>query len=119
MPCKAKGIPRLVKMHNKHAKDGLVVLSVLLDDPRDKDQRKDTEQYLGKQKPPFETVFLDEKQEFWTKKLRIFVYPRVFVFNREGLHVKNLPVLDEKDDEKEPVDYDVVEKTTEQLLTKK
>src|SRR5262245_21986118 len=106
-------------MHNKYAKDGLEILTVLLDDPRDGSLRADTVKYLAKRNPPFKTVYLDEKKDFWEKKLRVYLFPRIYVFNREGFHVKNLPVLDEKGHEKEEVDYDVIDKAVANLMTKK
>ncbi len=119
MPCKTKGVPHLVQMHNKYSKDGLVVLGVLLDDPKDAALLASGKKYLAKQKPPFPNVILDAPLEVWQKKLRFDVYPGVYVFDRENRIAKKLPVNDEKGEEKEPVDYDVVEKTVTDLLRKK
>jgi len=118
VPCKTKGVPHLVKMHDKYGKDGLVILGVLLDDPKDKTLRADGLKYLAKVKPPFENLYLDAPPEVWQKKLRIDGYPGVYVFDRDNRHVKKLPVLDEKGEEKEPVDYDVVEKAVADLMKK-
>jgi hypothetical protein len=105
-------------MHEKYGSDGLVVLGVLLDDPTDDRLRADGLKYLGKVKPPFENVYLDAPPEVWQKKLRLTGYPGVYVFNRDNHHVKKLPVLDDKGEEKEEVDYDVVEKVVANLMKK-
>jgi hypothetical protein len=105
-------------MQDKYKKEGVVVLGVLLDDPKDAKLRADGLKYLGKVKPTFENIYLDAPPEVWTKKLRLEGYPGIFVFNRENQYVKKLPVLDDKGDEKEAVDYEVVEKTVTGLLKK-
>jgi len=105
-------------MQQKYGKDGLVVLGVLLDDPKDATLRADGLKYLDKVKPPFENVYLDAKMEEWQKKLRINGYPGVYVFNRDNHHVKKLPVLDDKGEEKEEVDYDVIDRVVANLMKK-
>ena len=105
-------------MQDKYGKDGLVVLGVLLDDPKDKTLRADGMKYLAKAKPTFENVYLDVPVEVWQKKLRLDGYPGVYVFNRDNYHVKKLPLLDDKGEEKEAVDYDVVEKAVTDLMKK-
>jgi hypothetical protein len=79
-------------LHEKYAKDDLVVISVSLDDPHEKDkkdkkerERKDTVlEFLQKQRAIFTNLILDEGQEFWQKKFGFTGPPCVFVFNREG-----------------------------------
>jgi len=91
VPCK-KEFPQLVKLHEKYANDDLVVISVSLDDPGDKDkkdnkvrQRKETVlEFLEQQKATFTNLILDESQEFWQAKFGFVGPPCVFVFNREG-----------------------------------
>lgn len=106
-------------MRDKFGKDGLEVLGVLLDDPKDKVLRADGEKYLAKAKPNFANVYLDAPPEVWQKKLRFDSYPGVYVFNRNNEYVKKLPLLDEKGDVKEEVDYDVVENVVVGLMPKK
>lgn len=105
-------------MQDKYGKQGLVVLGVLLDDPRDDTIRAAGLKYLDRVKPSFENVYLDARPEVWQKKLRFENYPGVFVFNRDNQYVKKLPLLNEKGEEVEEVDYDVVEKTVTDLLKK-
>jgi hypothetical protein len=105
-------------MQDKYAKDGLVVVGVLLDDPQDQGTRAAGLKYLDKVKPPFENAYLDAKPEVWQKKLRLDTFPGVFIFNRDNQYVKKLPVVNEKGEEVEEVDYDVVEKTVADLLKK-
>ncbi len=82
-----------MQLHQKYAKDGLVAISVSLDDPKDKNSEPAVLKFLRgeKEKSPmsgkkaaFTNLILDESQEFWQKKFRIDGPPSVFVFNREG-----------------------------------
>src|SRR5262245_41763909 len=63
--CKSKGLPRLVQMHKDYSKDGLIVLSVAVDDLTgkggDKVRASLTKFLYAKLKAPFETVHLDPK----------------------------------------------------------
>ncbi len=118
-PCKQKGVPTLIKLHEKYAKDGLVILGVLLDDRKDTALLSSGQKYLDRVKPPFEMVFMDfPTVEFWQKKLGFYGYPGVYVFNRENQYVKKLPVVDDKGKELEEVDYDVIEQTVAELMKK-
>lgn len=106
-------------MHDKYSKDGLVVLGVLVgEDLKDAKTRASGVKYLEKQKVGFETLYLDEPEDVWQKKLRINGYPGIYVFNRDNQFVKKLPVLDEKGDPTEEVEYDVVEKAVTNLMKK-
>jgi prolyl-tRNA synthetase len=106
-------------MHSKYGKDGLDVVAVTLDDPRDTRTRDKVIAFLrDKVKATFTNVNLDPKSADWEKKLRTNGVPCIFVFNRDNQYVKKLPVLDDKGEEKEEVDYDVIEKTVANLMKK-
>ena len=116
-------------MQKTYAKDGLVVLTAAIDDLSDKHgpkTRASLEGYLqNKLKAPFKTVHLDPKSAKLfgvTKgkegKLRADGVPVVFVFNREGKYALKLPTYDDKEDEKDAVDYDKVEKAVRELTRK-
>jgi len=73
-------------MHQRLAKDGLVVVTVALDDVNDNPKVKDAiVTFLRKQKAGgFVNVLLDEKDEFWQTKLRFDGPPHVYLFDRQG-----------------------------------
>jgi hypothetical protein len=72
-------------MHQKYAAKGLVAISVSLDPAEDRD---DAEKFLVKKKAMFTNLWLDETQEFWTKKFKIFAPPCLFVYDRKGKWVQ-------------------------------
>lgn len=106
-------------MHRKYARDGFEVVGVTLDDPRDKMAIEGAKRFLEtKLKPPFRNVNLDPKTSDWEKRLKTNGVPCIFVFNRDNHHVKRMPLLDDKGEEKEEVDYDVMEKVVDNLMKK-
>jgi hypothetical protein len=101
-------------MHSKYAKDGLVAISVNLDDPGKKEDREKAEKFLRAKKATLTNVMLDEKPEDWAKEpLKIEGLPTVFVFNPEGKIEVRFPNPD-----KEAFDYTDVEKVVKDLLKK-
>ena len=112
-------------MHKKWAKDGLVILTLTIDDDSDNDKkcakaRADVEAFLAKVKPPFRTVRLaiDDKEKIPKTLYFGDGVPKGYVFNRENNYVLKMPVL-QKDKEEDPFDYDVIEKTVSELMNKK
>lgn len=102
-------------MHEKYAKDGLVVLSVTIDEDKDAKERasyvEKTNKYLSKVRPPFRTYDLDFDRERPPATLTFSDgNPRVFVFDRRNKFVLRLPEVDPMRAETKPVDYDAVEK---------
>ena len=102
-------------MHDKYGKDGLVVYSVLIDDPKDAVIRATGDNYLAKVKVPFPLVYLDMPRAELEKKLRINGSPGIFIFNRANKYVKKLPETNDKGEEEE-IEHDVIEKTIQSLL---
>ena len=86
-PCKA-AFPHLVELHEKHAKDGLIAVSISLDASAEKEEglrwKADALKFLQTHRATFTNLLLDEDQEFWQKKFHVFGPPVVFVFDREG-----------------------------------
>jgi len=114
-------------MHKKLAKDGLVILAVNTDDPKDKKTRdnvigvlqKTMHEKLAKDDPPpFPTANLNIEAEEYQKRFKVAGWPCVYVFNRDNLYVKKLPLW-KGDDLIEDVDYDVIDKVVEEQLKKK
>jgi thiol-disulfide isomerase/thioredoxin len=79
-PCKA-AFPHLVDLHEKYAKDGLVAVSVSLDEPPDLGKAL---KFLEEHRANFTNLLLDVDQDAWQEKFHIKGPPTVFVFNREG-----------------------------------
>src|SRR4051794_26254260 len=101
------GIPHLVKMHNTYGKDGLVVLTVTMDEDAEATaeeraaNRAKIGKYLTKRKLPFATYDLtfDPKKPPPPLTFSDGV-PRVFVFNRDNQFVLREQGPDEKEIEK-------------------
>jgi thiol-disulfide isomerase/thioredoxin len=83
VPCKRE-FPNLVKMHQKYAADGLVAMSVALDDPTDEKAKARVVKFLQARQATFTNILLDEKPEVWQKQLDIDGPPCVYVFARSG-----------------------------------
>ena len=76
-------------MQNRYGKDGLVVVSVNLDDPARVPLRAKVEKFLKDQKATTTNLILDEKEEVVLKKFHFEgELPTVFVFNRAGKYVR-------------------------------
>jgi peroxiredoxin len=97
-------------MQKKYAKDGLVAISVSLDDPNEDGVKEKVKKYLVSESATFTNLILEEKMEVWQKKLKIEGPPAIFVFDRDGKIAK-------KYDSGEG--YDEVEKLVADLLKKK
>jgi thiol-disulfide isomerase/thioredoxin len=103
VPCK-KGFPHVVAMHQKHAKDGLAVVSVSLDPVDDPNSQANALRFLQKAGAEFTNLYLDEPSSFWQKKLGFAGPPCYYVFNRHGQWTK----FEAQDDA--PINYEVMEK---------
>jgi hypothetical protein len=104
-------------MHEKYGKDGLVVLTVTMDEATEDTQeeraqhRKSVETFLTKAKLPFRTYNLDFDPKKPPPTLAFTSgVPRVFVFNRDNQYLLRLPVVDK--------DREVVTDVTEAAIEK-
>jgi thiol-disulfide isomerase/thioredoxin len=110
-PCKEEGIPNLVKLHDKYAKDGLVAVTVQVDEnPKDREKGA---KWLRDNKVPAINVTLDESMELANKKMRLDTFPTLFVFNRDGKFVQ-FPKQNE-----DKIDPEEVDKLVKDFLNKK
>lgn len=107
IPCK-KEFPHFVELHQKYAKDGLVCISLTVDDVDDKDRSL---KFLRSQKATMINLLIDEPAETWQKKLDATVPPNVFVIGKDGKRVKRFTSA-------EPFTYADVEKIVKPLLSK-
>ncbi len=98
-------------MHERHAKDGVVCISVSTDE---KEQQAEVVKYLKAQKASFPNFLLDEEPEVWQEKLKMIAPPAVFVCDREGAMAEKF-ANDERDTE---FTYEDVEKLVKKLLAK-
>src|SRR5262249_19798006 len=80
--CK-KEFPHLVQMQRKYA-DDLAAVSVSLDDPSDEEATNKVQRFLKAKNATFTNLILDEKPEFWQKKLGFDGPPAVLVYDRTG-----------------------------------
>src|SRR5262245_14031086 len=101
-------------MHRKYAADGLVAISVNLDDPNKKEDKDKAIKFLQEKKATLTNLMLNEKPEVWQDKLKIEGLPAVFVFNREGRREKKFGGSAE-----DTFEYKDVEKLVMELLKKK
>src|SRR5262249_50298807 len=121
-----EGIPHLVKMHDKYGKDGLVILTVTMDEDADASaeeraaNRAKVSKYLAQKKLPFPTYDLnfDPKKPPSTLTFSDGV-PRVFVFNRDNQYSLRLPVLNDKREVVKEVEPDAIEKAIVEAVKKK
>jgi hypothetical protein len=100
-------------MHEKYAKDGLVVISVALDDIHEEPESKDRAlKFLKDKKATFTNLLLDEPIDFWQKKFEFVGPPTVYVFNRQGKWIRFK--ADEAD-----IDHEQIEKLVVEMLKAK
>ena len=108
-------------MHDKYGKDGLVILTVTLDDPKDAKARASVERFLATKlfkgrTPPFRTLNLDADPEKLPPTLNFNGFPGAFVFNRENRYVKKLPLLDARGEPIEEFSEAAMEKAALEAL---
>jgi thiol-disulfide isomerase/thioredoxin len=83
VPCK-KGFPHLVELQRRYADQGVVCLSVNVDEP---DRREAALAFLQKQGAALPNFRLSEPSEVWLARADIKAIPAVFVFDRDGSRV--------------------------------
>ena len=71
-------------MQRKYAADGLVAMSVSLDDPHMEGTKEAVLKFLRGKKAAFTNVILDESSDFWTSKFDATGPPFTYVFDRQG-----------------------------------
>jgi hypothetical protein len=96
-------------MHHKYAKDGLVCISVSVDETENGPKAL---AFLNKQGATFANYLVDEPTEVWQKKLDVGYPPSVIVFGRDGKRVKKFTA-------DESFTYEDVAKVVEPLLKAK
>jgi thiol-disulfide isomerase/thioredoxin len=90
IPCK-KEFHRQVEMQQKYGKEGLVCISMSIDQPEDKDAAL---QFLIKEKATFENFLIDEKPAVWSKAWNFRNVPALRVYGRDGKLAKQFDYED-------------------------
>ncbi len=99
-------------MHKAHGRDGLVAISVALEDPKSAQTRKEAEKLLEKLGATFTNVLLPEENK---SKLKIEGPPLIFVFDRDN----RIAARFEPGKNGEEIDKKAVEGVVRKLLEKK
>lgn len=108
-PCVAE-FPELVELHERHAKDGVVCMSVSVDKETASDKALE---FLKKKNAAFANYRVDF--EAWADKWNIGAIPVVLVFDQEGKLARKF----DKDDPDKQFTYKDVEKLVQELTVKK
>jgi hypothetical protein len=103
--------PHLVQMHERYAQQGMVFISVSVDEPKDAGKALD---FLQKQKAVFVNFLLDEDGQFWQDKWNIKGPLAVFVFDRQGKRARKF----DNDDPDNQYTYADVEQLVKTLLNR-
>jgi thiol-disulfide isomerase/thioredoxin len=79
-PCK-KEFPNLVELHHKHRADGVVCMSVSVNEEDEKDAALN---FLLDHHATFPNFLLDEEATVWQEQWNMKGVPAVFVYDRDG-----------------------------------
>ena len=111
--CKRE-MPRLIELKKKYGSDLVAVTVNLLDDGQDlNDEKAKAEKFLqSKGGADLTNLILDEKEDVWSKKLKVETFPTVFVFNQDGKYEKRYP------EDQEKFNYEDIGKVVAGLLKK-
>jgi hypothetical protein len=103
-------------MHRKYGPDGLVCLSVSVDEPEEEGQleplKKRVLDFLTRQKADFANYLLDEDAGVWQNRWKFKAPPGVLVFGPDGTVARKF----DNDDPDHEFTYDDVEPVVRKLL---
>src|SRR5262249_16172343 len=111
LSCK-KEFPHLVELHQKLNKEGVVCMSVSVDDEKDKAAAL---AFLQSQKAVFPTFLLNQEPTSSPERWNIKGIPVVYVYGRDGKMVRKF----DNDDPDNQFTYEDVTKLVNQLLAGK
>jgi thiol-disulfide isomerase/thioredoxin len=83
LPCKQE-FPHLVALHRKYGKDGVVCVSVSVDEPDDREAHARALKFLKAKGAAFPNYLVDEKAAVWQDHFDINGPPAVFVYGPDG-----------------------------------
>jgi thiol-disulfide isomerase/thioredoxin len=107
IPCK-KGFPHLLELHRQYAKDGLVCVSVCVDELKN---REAALKFLTKQRADFTHYLLTNRAEDWQDHWNISAIPAAFLY-RDGKLIARF----DSDDPDHQFTYEDVDKAVAKLL---
>ena len=113
-PC-MKNFPHLVEMHHKYADQGLVAISVSLDEADAPKKVAAATKFLQEKKAVFTNLIMDERTDDAFEKLNIGAIPAVFVYTPDGKELKRFTL----DDVDNLFTYEQVEAFVKDYLAKK
>jgi len=111
IPCK-KAFPHFLEMQRKYSKDGVVFVSLSVDEPGQKDKAL---KFLKSQKATIPNFLVDEEPAFWQDALKIGGPPAAFIYDRQGKLFRKF----DSDDPDKGYDHTDVEKLIKSMLEKK
>jgi thiol-disulfide isomerase/thioredoxin len=80
VPCKQE-FPGLVELHHRHGKDGVVCMSLTLDEPESKAAAL---KFLTEKGATIPNFLIEDEESKWQDKWQIGAIPVVFVYGRDG-----------------------------------
>ncbi|HEY7328852.1 MAG TPA: hypothetical protein VH592_14510 [Gemmataceae bacterium] len=98
-------------MHKKYADQGLVAVSLSLDNPSDAKTRAQVDAFLKRNEATMINLMVEGDPDDWYTKFNVGGLPLVFVFDRENRRVKKLVGGDQ-------VDYKTIEAEVAKMLKK-
>lgn len=108
VPCREE-FPGLVALHRKYAPQGVVCMSVSVDDP---DQKDDALAFLRQQQAAFANYLIQDASDAWFDKWNIKGIPIVLVFGADGTLARKF----DKDDPDNQYTYEDVDALVAELL---
>jgi thiol-disulfide isomerase/thioredoxin len=111
VPCKAE-FHHLVELHEKYAKEGVVCISISLDEADAKDSALS---FLKSKKALFTNYLVDDEESKWQDKWGVGGIPIVFVHGKDGKRIKRF----DNSDPDNQFTYKQVEELVKELLAKK
>jgi thiol-disulfide isomerase/thioredoxin len=111
VPCK-KEFPRLVKLHERFAKRGLVCMSLSIDEKEDRDAALE---FLKSRHATFANFIMDEPAMAWQEHFLLKGVPAVFIWDRSGKQIARF----DGDDPDNQFTYADVEKKVAELFPAK
>ena len=112
LPC-MKAFPTFIELHKKYSRDGLVIITVSVDDADQKEKVNAATAFLHKVKSPFVNLLLEKPWDMAGRKLEFQTVPCYYVFDRHGKWVRFGGRPDQD------VNYDELKKTVARMLNEK
>ena len=113
LPCR-EAFPKFIKMHEKYADKGLVVITVSIDPSENQKAVDAANKFLNQVNAPMRNLLLDEPEEVLQKQFDFVSIPFYYLFDRQGKWVRYRSA-----EFKDGVPYAKVEEVVVQMLNEK